>query len=103
MHNSFRQDVEFQLSIFAWLSYLATWLVRPFTFVTPGNLIHLRVHSDECFSGDEKKASIFPDVYNFRLMGHNCDIVANGIDTRVDEDLIILAHDFSSNDFPVLQ
>jgi len=31
------------------------------------------------------KASVLPDVYNFRLMRHNCDIVADGIDARIDE------------------
>ena len=39
-----------------------------------------------CFSGDQKRqASVFPDVDDFRLMGHNCDIVADGIDARIDE------------------
>jgi hypothetical protein len=93
MYKSCRQDifsVEFQPYLF-WLSYLRlphnlVISTCQYPVVTPGNLIRLRVHSDACLSGNEKrKASVLPDVYNFRLMGHNCDIVADGIDARIDE------------------
>lgn len=45
---------------------------------------------------------IFPHVHNLRLVCHYRDVASDGIYPRIDETLVVLVHDFCSDNLFVL-